>query len=664
MQAREPRLTPAPAAPLALPSALERTLVSSGWTPDELRSARRSPLANLQVTDLDASLVARALSLHAQAGERVATGGTVDDPNDTRMASTWSWMDALAAMSWADPQSTIVTPSRRPDRPEAKRSLPSDLLPRELEATRALPATPTLPMPREAPSEPAAPTVSSPAGSPPELPLLPPVPDRPAPMPGVQLLGTLRDMGFAEQQWLAQRGETFVQLSELLYRVLEQVDGRRSLDEIAARARETTGRPVSANNVRLLIAARLLPLGLVVPVDGIPTAGQLADRSPLAVTLRLGFLRAQWIEPVARLLQIFFWPPVLVPMALLIAAAQGWLYLVHGAAAPLAAVLQRPLLLLGISTFILLSAVFHEFGHAAALRYGGGRARGIGFGVYFIYPAFYTDCTDSYRLGRWGRLRTDLGGVYFDLIVALGLMLAYLATRQELLLAAVVLLDLEIVDQFNPVMRFDGYWALADLVGVADFYVLIGPVLHSLRPALMRAVPLLRQSSTPDGVTPATVAAGGVMPGARAPELNGWVKVVFLAYTVVAVPILFIVLGALLVNAPSLIGFYLDALADQIAATIAAVHDGTRLAMILDGAQAALLLLTAVLLLYGLGNIVRALARAVWRWGARSGSPRRRALTLLALASGLALLIILWRPQVAVLIPHFVQVARQIFHGL
>lgn len=645
MQVREPQSAPVPAAPWAPHSALERTLVASGWTRDELRSARRSPLANLQVIDLDASLIARTPSLPAHADGRVATAETADDPNDTRMASNWSWMDALAAMSWADPQSTMVTPSRR--RPEAKRTPPSEILPNELEATRVWPVLAT---PREAPSEPTAPAASSPA-----LPLLPPVPDRPAPMPGVQLLGTLRDMGFAEQQWLAQRGETFIQLSELLYRVLEQVDGQRSLDEIAARARETTGRPVSTNNVRLLIAARLLPLGLIVPVDGVPMAEQPRDRasrSPLAVTLRLGFLRTEWIEPVARLLQVFFWPPVLVPIALLIAVGQGWLYVVHGVATPLAAVLQRPLLLVGISSFILLSAVFHEFGHAAALRYGGGRARSIGFGVYFIYPAFYTDCTDSYRLGRWGRLRTDLGGVYFDLIVAFGLMLAYLATRQELLLAAVVLLDLEIVDQFNPVVRFDGYWALADLVGVADFFVLMGPVLRSFQPVLLR----IRQSTMPSSVV-----AGGVMPGAHTPALKGWVKVVFLAYTVVAVPILVIFLGALLVNAPSLLGFYLDSLAGQIEATIAAVHDGTRLVILLSGAQAALLLLTAVLLLYGLGNIVRALGRAVWSWGAKTG--RRRALALLTLAGGLALLITLWRPQLAVLIPHFAQIARQILHG-
>jgi putative peptide zinc metalloprotease protein len=215
----------------------------------------------------------------------------------------------------------------------------------------------------------------------------------------------------------------------------------------------------------------------------------------------------------------------------------------------------------------------------------------------------------------------------------------------------VVLLDLEIVDQFNPIMRFDGYWALADLVGVPDFFVLVGPVLRSLQPTLLRVAPWMRRSRTPSA-TPAD-----------APALKGWVKAVFLAYTVIAVPALFILLGVLLVNAPSLLGFYLDSLAGQLASTIAAAHGGTRLEVILDGAQAALLLVTAALLLYGLGNIVRSLACAVWRWGSQSASARRRALSLVALASGLALLIALWRPQLAALVPHFAQVARQILHG-
>jgi hypothetical protein len=38
--------------------------------------------------------------------------------------------------------------------------------------------------------------------------------------------------------------------------------------------------------------------------------------------------------------------------------------------------------------------------------------------------------TDSYRLARRGRLRTDLGGVYFNVLFTLGTALVYAATAR------------------------------------------------------------------------------------------------------------------------------------------------------------------------------------------------------------------------------------------
>ena len=103
----------------------------------------------------------------------------------------------------------------------------------------------------------------------------------------------------------------------------------------------------------------------------------------------------------------------------------------------------------------------------------------MGFGVYYIYPAFYTDCTEELPSGPLGPAGVDLGGVYFDLLTALALVAAYAWTRQVALLAGALAIDWEILDQFSPVMRYDGYWALADLVGVPDFYSLLRPVLAS-----------------------------------------------------------------------------------------------------------------------------------------------------------------------------------------
>src|SRR5207248_4270206 len=132
--------------------------------------------------------------------------------------------------------------------------------------------------------------------------------------------------------------------------------------------------------------------------------------------------------------------------------------------------LYAPGLLLVILVATIVSAGFHELGHAAALRYGGGFPRSMGAGLYLVYPAFYTDVSDNYRLGRWARVRTDLGGFYFNLLFALGMMALYAATGREFLLFVVVLIDVEIVHQFLPFVRLDGYWALADLTGMPDFF--------------------------------------------------------------------------------------------------------------------------------------------------------------------------------------------------
>jgi putative peptide zinc metalloprotease protein len=121
-------------------------------------------------------------------------------------------------------------------------------------------------------------------------------------------------------------------------------------------------------------------------------------------------------------------------------------------------------------------------GHAAACHYGGARPGVIGVGVYIVFPAFFTNVTDSYRLGRAGRLRTDLGGLYFNVWCLLVLGGAYLVTGNGLFILAALLMHIEMLQQLIPTVRFDGYFVLADLAGVPDLFARVRPVLLSLLP--------------------------------------------------------------------------------------------------------------------------------------------------------------------------------------
>ena len=106
----------------------------------------------------------------------------------------------------------------------------------------------------------------------------------------------------------------------------------------------------------------------------------------------------------------------------------------------------------------------------------------MGAGIYLVWPAFYTDVTDAYRLPRPARLRTDLGGIYFNAFVAVLTLGIWLATGIEALLLLIAIQMLEIVKNLSPVIRADGYHILSDATGVPDLYAHMGPTLKRLLP--------------------------------------------------------------------------------------------------------------------------------------------------------------------------------------
>ena len=189
----------------------------------------------------------------------------------------------------------------------------------------------------------------------------------------------------------------------------------------------------------------------------------------------------------------------------------------------------NPGLLLLIFAVTVLSAGFHEFGHAAAARRGGATPGAMGAGLYLVWPAFFTDVTDSYRLGRGGRLRTDLGGLYFNAIVAVAIMGIWWATGFDALLLVVLTQILQMVRQLLPLVRFDGYHILADATGVPDLF-------QRIKPTLLGLLPWRR--SRPQ----------------RAQVLKPWARAVVTVWVLVTVPLLSVSLVMMVLSLPRLLG--------------------------------------------------------------------------------------------------------------
>ena len=435
---------------------------------------------------------------------------------------------------------------------------------------------------------------------------------------GVELLGELKDSGFAEPQSLIRRADgQVIQLTRMLYLIVSLIDGTHGPGEIAALASEKLGRSLAAEQVSYLITAKLGPLGVV---GGPGPQGALPTASPLfALRARVTLLPEAAACAAGTLLRPLFRPPVIAAVVGSVAALDFWLFSTHGLAPAFHQVLNDPVDLLIVAALTIVSALFHECGHAAGCRYGGARPGRIGAGIYLVWPAFFTNVTDSYRLGRAGRLRTDLGGLYFNLIFMLVLAACYVATSAEILLLVIALSHLEMLEQLLPFVRFDGYFILADLVGVPDLFGRVVPVLRS---ALSRW-PL-----------------AGRQPDPRVTGLRPRARIVITAWVLCVIPLLTLFLGYLLLHLPE-VNRALWHSASHAAHLVPGALAGHRYAQATaDVAGVGLALASVVGTLYVAAGLARRAITTALRWSA--GHPGRRVLALLAITACAAPLALFW----------------------
>ena len=118
----------------------------------------------------------------------------------------------------------------------------------------------------------------------------------------------------------------------------------------------------------------------------------------------------------------------------------------------------------------LAGVVVHELGHLAACRRFGARHGGMGVGLYWCFPTLYAEVHGAWLLPRLQRAVVDVGGVYFQSGYVLALGATYLATGADAVLGAIAWSHLLMLHTLNPVLKFDGYWLLADLTGAHNLH--------------------------------------------------------------------------------------------------------------------------------------------------------------------------------------------------
>lgn len=109
--------------------------------------------------------------------------------------------------------------------------------------------------------------------------------------------------------------------------------------------------------------------------------------------------------------------------------------------------------------FVLL---FHETGHLIAANKFKAEPKSINFGIYFIFPVFYTNLSEIWKLSPNKRIIINLAGIYIQLIFGLIAFLFYLSTKEIIFYKLFSANYLIILLNLNPFLRFDGFWVFTD----------------------------------------------------------------------------------------------------------------------------------------------------------------------------------------------------------
>jgi putative peptide zinc metalloprotease protein len=433
---------------------------------------------------------------------------------------------------------------------------------------------------------------------------------------GIELIGEYKGSGFKEAPYLARRADGQVlQLPKLLYLVAQNTDGQRDYSAIAEAVSEGYGKGVSADNVRTLADSKLRPLGVLAAPDG--SSPKLKRPNPLlALNFRTSVIPAGLVNAITTVFRPFFWPIVLLAGIAGFVALDVWLFFFHGVAQGLRNLLNEPVFFLLVFVLVVLSAALHECGHATGCRYGGAKPGVMGVGLYLVWPAFYTDVTDAYRLGKGGRLRADLGGVYFNALFMLAAVAVYMATHLEILLVVVLFLQFEMIHQFLPFLRLDGYYVIADLTGVPDIFSRIKPVLKSL-------VPFNK-------------------PDRRVTELKPWVRVVVTLWVIFAAVFILYAYGMMVLHLPTILGTAWHSFIGLAGNTASAFQHGRLGLAAFDSLQLLLLALPTLGLGLTLVRLGQRLIQAAWT--RTKGRPIARSLSFAGVAALALLLGWAWIP--------------------
>ncbi|MEX2219600.1 MAG: PqqD family peptide modification chaperone [Phycisphaerales bacterium] len=279
----------------------------------------------------------------------------------------------------------------------------------------------------------------------------------------------------------------FYRLSPVAHELVGLLDGRRTVEETwnAVLGNHGDAAPTQQEVIELLgqmYNSNLLAIDLAPETEQLLRRGRervkrrIAQQAIGIMYFRLRLFNPDrmlsWLEPILR--------PLLNRWGLLLWAAfiavalynllPRWEELASGFSDAIA-----PSNWVWLSVIFIAIKAIHEVGHGVITRRFGGQVPEFGVMLLVLFPAPYVDASAVWAFpSKWRRIAVGAGGMIFELAIAAGAAFLWLNTSKGELLhqlafnAMLTASFTTLLFNANPLMRFDGYYILSDLLEVPN----------------------------------------------------------------------------------------------------------------------------------------------------------------------------------------------------
>lgn len=139
-----------------------------------------------------------------------------------------------------------------------------------------------------------------------------------------------------------------------------------------------------------------------------------------------------------------------------------------------------------LAATIAISKILHEFGHGLACKRFGGRCHEMGVMFLVMTPCLYCNVSDAWMLpDKWKRAFIAAAGMYVELVLVVLAVFVWWFSQpglvNQLALNMIVVTSIStLLFNANPLLRYDGYYILADLLEIPNLRQKAGNVLTRL----------------------------------------------------------------------------------------------------------------------------------------------------------------------------------------